>query len=120
MQSKSSSSLLDPGDCKLSVGSMLGGGVTDGTGTGIADFFNLQDCLTTSLASTCCSMVGVARIVSPCRILYLLDCLYLRVEIIRWRSDNCIPWIRFLARLRLSAVVRRTTYLRAGVLNSDD
>ena len=65
-------------------------------------------------------MVRVARIVSPHRILSLPDCLYLWVEIIRWRSDNCIPWIRFLARLRLSAVVRRTTCLRAGVLNSDD
>src|SRR2546421_10631205 len=120
MQSKGSSSLLDPGDCKLSIGSMLGGGITDGARIAIADFFNLQDCVTTLLASMRCSIIRVARIVSPHRILCLLDCLYLRVEIIRWRSDNCIAWIQFLARLRLSVVVRQITYLYTGVLNSDE
>jgi hypothetical protein len=53
MQSKGSSSLLEPGDFKLSVGSMLGGGVTDGAWTAIvADFFTFRvSCLTQAQAN---------------------------------------------------------------------
>ena len=51
MQSKISSSLFEPGDCKISAGSMFGGGVADGPGTVGADFFDFRDSVTTSLTS---------------------------------------------------------------------
>jgi hypothetical protein len=87
MQSMGSSSLLEPGDCKTSAGSMFGGGVVDGPVTVVrVALFDFLDCVAASLASlasTRWSISGVARMVSPRRILCLPDCLCLRVETIR-------------------------------------
>ena len=57
------------------------------TAVGFA-FFDFHDCAAASLTSMRWRISGVARMVSPRRILCLPDCLCLRVETIHWRSDN--------------------------------